>query len=107
MYLDLLYRKLDKSEPGTCQELKKKYKSIFDSEDTLGYQYSYSLSHEIAYLKFNNHNYFKLKIKGKTYKFLAGLFLPVDKLLAPEVRASKNVYKTLPDIEFVEYKNNI
>lgn len=79
---------------------------MFDSEDTLGYQYSYSLTNEIVYLKFNNQNYFKYKIKNRTFKFLAGLFLPAEKLLSPEVKLSKNIYKILPDIEYAEYKNN-
>ena len=32
------------------------------------------------------------------------MFIPTDKLLAPEVKSSKNIYKTLSDIEFTEYK---
>lgn len=47
-----------------------------------------------------------MKFKNK-HNFLSGFFLPVEKLLSPEVKASKNVYKTLNDIEFVEYKSKI
>lgn len=88
-------------------ELKKKYRAIFECEDTLGYQYSYSLANEIVYLKFNNQNYFTCRTKSKAYRLLSGMFLPAEKLLAPEVRTSKNIYRTLPDIEFVEYKTSV
>lgn len=40
----------------------------------------------------------KYKIKGCVYKFLAGMFLPIDRIVCHDVRMSKNVYKTLPDI---------
>jgi len=47
-----------------------------------------------------------MKFKNK-HNFLSGFFLPVEKLLSPEVKISKNVYKALNDIEFVEYKSKI
>lgn len=50
----------------------------------------------------------KFKIKNnKYYKFLTGMFVPADKILAPEVKIHKNLYKALPDLEFTEFKNNI
>lgn len=78
--------------------MKRRYKTTFDCDDTLGYQYSYALNNEIVFLKFNNQNYFRYKNKNKCYKFLAGLFLPLDRILSVDVKNSKNIYKTLPDI---------
>lgn len=49
--------------------------------DSLGYEYSSLLKKDLVYLKFNNTNYMKLAIKGWNYKFLAGMFIPIEKLL--------------------------
>lgn len=49
---------------------------LFDEDDTLGYHYSYSLTHNIVYLKLNNKNYMKYKQKNVSHRFLAGLFIP-------------------------------
>lgn len=55
-------------------------------------------------MKFDNSNYMKFNNKSK---LLAGLFVSSQKLLSREVKNSKNIYRTLMDIGFVEYNNKI
>lgn len=74
---------------------------LFNEDDTLGYHFSYSLTHSIVYLKFNNKNYMKYTNKYGTHRFLAGMFLSPEKIIAPEFRAHKNIYKSLPDTEYM------
>lgn len=80
---------------------------MFDEEDTLGYHYSYSLTHNIVYLKMNNKNYMKHKTKNGSYRYLAGIFLPPEKLLSQDFKSHKNIFKGLSDIEFTEYKQKV
>lgn len=90
----------------TCQELKKKYNNLFNTDDNLGYHYSSNLYNQIIFLKMNNQNYMKYKNNKTVIKYLSGVFLPTEKIQSQDVKNCRNVYKTLHDVEFVDYKLN-
>lgn len=46
----------------------------------------------------------KLNINGKTIRYLAGMFIPLEKLLSDSLRKNKNIFKTLPNFEYTENK---
>jgi hypothetical protein len=57
---------------------------------------------ELVYLKLSNFDYMKLNLKGKTIKYLAGLFIPLEKLLDQNIKIHKNVYKILPRLNYID-----
>lgn len=82
----------------TCQELKKKYNNLFNTDDNLGYHYSSILYNQIIFLKMNNQNYMKHKNNKTVIKYLSGVFLPPEKIQSQDLKNCRNVYKTLPDV---------
>jgi hypothetical protein len=46
----------------------------------------------------------RLPLKGRQNKYLAGLFVPLDKLVGESLKKAKNVYKILPNLNYVEYR---
>jgi hypothetical protein len=46
----------------------------------------------------------RLPVKGRQNKYLAGLFIPLDKLVSDNLKKTKNVYKILPGLNYVEYR---
>jgi hypothetical protein len=45
-----------------------------------------------------------MPLKGKQNKYLAGLFVPLEKLVSDNLKKNKNVYKILPNLNYVEYR---
>lgn len=46
----------------------------------------------------------KLSLKGSQTKYMGGLFIPLDRLLAEPLKKARHVYKILPGLNFVDYK---
>jgi uncharacterized membrane protein len=46
----------------------------------------------------------RLPVKGRQSKYLAGLFIPLDKLVSENLKKTKNIYKILPNLNYVEYR---
>lgn len=46
----------------------------------------------------------KVNLKGKQCRYLAGLFVPLERLVNENLRKVKNVYKILPNLDYVDYK---
>lgn len=85
-------------------EVKTDYWDAFSDCDTLGYEYASKLKNSLVYLKLNNENYMRLPFKGQQNRYLAGLFIPLEKLVTDNLKKAKNVYKILPSLNYVEYK---
>jgi hypothetical protein len=49
----------------------------------------------------------KVNLKGRQSKYLGGLFIPLERLVSENLKKVKNVYKTLPNLNFHEYKQPI
>lgn len=49
----------------------------------------------------------KLLMKGKQYRYLGGLFIPLEKLLSEALKKSRNVLKTLPGIDYIDNKHPV
>ena len=49
----------------------------------------------------------KLNINGKIIKYLAGMFIPLEKLLSDSLKKSRNIYKTLSGLEYIENKHPV
>lgn len=46
----------------------------------------------------------KAPVKGRQHRYLAGMFIPLEKLLSDGLRKAKNVYKILPNLEYIDNK---
>lgn len=46
----------------------------------------------------------KVNLKGRQCRYLAGLFVPLERLVNESLRKVKNVYKILPNLDYVDYK---
>ena len=65
------------------------------------------LKKNLLYLKFNNKSYYTLKLKAQSFRFLAGMFIPMEHLVLEASKHSKNVYKSLRNLNYIDYNNNI
>lgn len=45
-----------------------------------------------------------MKLPGTTTNYFAGLFIPLDRLFLDSVKKAKNIYKTLPHLDFIDNK---
>ena len=43
----------------------------------------------------------KLNTNGKVIKYLAGMFIPLEKLLSDSLKKSRNIFKTLNGLEYI------
>ena len=48
----------------------------------------------------------KYKNKNGFTRYLAGFFLTPEKIMSQEVKNSKNVYKTIAELEYIDFKVN-
>ena len=49
----------------------------------------------------------KLNLGGKSVKYLAGMFIPLERLLSDSLKKSKNIYKILNNLEYTENKHPV
>lgn len=62
------------------------------------------MKNSLVYLKFNNENFMKLPFKGCQSRYFAGMFVPLDRLIGEPLKKAKNLYKILPNLNYVDYK---
>lgn len=57
-------------------------------------------------MKLNNANYMQFTIRNRSLKYLAGMFIPCDLLLKEDVKRTRNVFKTLSGISYIDWKSD-
>jgi hypothetical protein len=85
-------------------DIKTDFWDAFSDGDTLGYEYATRLKNNLVYLKFNNESYMRVPLKGKQNRYLGGFFIPLERLVSEQLKKAKNIYKILPNLNYVEYK---